>query len=211
MNPSTPGLAVHHQLPEFIQTHVHSVGDAIQPSHPLLSPSPPAFNLSQHLGLFQWVSSSHQMAKVLEFHLQHQSFQWIFRTDFLWTGWISLQSKRLSRIFSNTTVQEHQFFWHSAFFISNTINNLHEIISHNHHNHITCALSILARFYRGRNWDLDYQYVQDHKTNNWQGWDLNTGNVSLRLASIKWGENWKHIMKRHKQKHNSYKCVIFIN
>ena len=71
---STPGLPVHHQLPEFTQTHVHWVGDAIQPSHPLSSPSPPAFNLSQHQGLFQWVSSSHQVAKVLEFQLQHQSF-----------------------------------------------------------------------------------------------------------------------------------------
>ena len=79
----TPGFPVHHQLPEFAQTYVHQVGDAIQPSHPLLSLSPPAFNLSQHQGLFQWVSSLHQVAKVLEFQLQHQSFQWIFRTDFL--------------------------------------------------------------------------------------------------------------------------------
>ena len=78
---STPGLSVHHQLPESTQTHVHWVSDAIQPSHPLSSPSPPAFNLSQHQGLFQWVSSSHQVAKVLEFQLQHQSFQWTPRTD----------------------------------------------------------------------------------------------------------------------------------
>ena len=83
MDCSTPGLPVHHQLPDFTQTHVHRVGDAIQLSHPLLSPSPPTLNLSQHQGLFKWVSSSHQVAKVLEFHLQHQSFQWIFRTDFL--------------------------------------------------------------------------------------------------------------------------------
>ena len=83
MNRSTPGLPVHHQLPEFTQTHVHWVGDAIQPSHPLSSPSTPAFNLSQHQGFSQWVSSSHQVAKVLEFQLQHQSFQWIIRTDFL--------------------------------------------------------------------------------------------------------------------------------
>ena len=75
MNRSTPGLPVHHQLPEFAQTHVHRVGDAIQPSHPLSSPSPPAPNPSQHQGLCQWVSSSHQVAKVLEFQLQHQSFQ----------------------------------------------------------------------------------------------------------------------------------------
>ena len=73
MNCSTPGLPVHHQLSEFAQTHVHRVGDAIQPSHPLSSPSPPAPNPSQHQGLFQWVSCSHQVAKVLEFQLQHQS------------------------------------------------------------------------------------------------------------------------------------------
>ena len=86
MNCSTPGLPVHHQLPEFTQTHVHQVSNAIQPSHPLSSPSPPAFNLSQHQGLFQWISSLHQMAKELEFQLQHQSFQWIFRTYFLKDG-----------------------------------------------------------------------------------------------------------------------------
>ena len=79
----TPGLPVHHQLPEFTQTHVHWVSDAIHPSHPLSSPSPPAFNLSQHQGLFQLVSSSHQVAKVLEFQLQHQSFQWTLKTDLL--------------------------------------------------------------------------------------------------------------------------------
>ena len=83
VNRSTPGLPVHHQLQEFTQTHVHWVGDAIQPSHPLSSPSPPAFNLSQHQDLFKWVSSSHQVAKVLEFQLQHQSFQWTPRTDLL--------------------------------------------------------------------------------------------------------------------------------
>ena len=83
MNCSTPGLPVHHQLPEPTQTHVHWVGNAIQPSHPLSSPSPPALNLSQHQGLFKWVSSSHQVAKILEFQLQHQSFQWKLRTDFL--------------------------------------------------------------------------------------------------------------------------------
>ena len=82
MDCSTLRFPIHHQLPEFTQTHVHCVGDAIQPSHPLSSPSPPAFNLFQHQGLFQWVSSSHQVAKVLEFQLQHQSFQWTFRTDF---------------------------------------------------------------------------------------------------------------------------------
>ena len=75
MNRSAPGLPVHHQLPEFTQTHVHRVSDAIQPSHPLSSPSPPALTLSQHQGLFKQVSSSHQVAKVLEFQLQHQSYQ----------------------------------------------------------------------------------------------------------------------------------------
>ena len=72
--------------PRVYSTHVHWVSNTTQPSHPLLSPSPPAFYLSQHQGLFKWISSSHQVAKVLEFQLQHQSFQWIFRTDFLWDG-----------------------------------------------------------------------------------------------------------------------------
>ena len=83
MNCSTPGLPVHHQHPEFTQTHVYWIGDAIQPSHPLSFPSAPAFNLSQHQSLFKWVSSSHQVAKVLEFQLQHQFFQRILRTNFL--------------------------------------------------------------------------------------------------------------------------------
>ena len=69
MNCSTPGLPVHHQLPEFTQTHIHRVGDAIQPSYPLSSPSPPAPNPSEHQGLFQWVNSLHEVAKVLEFQL----------------------------------------------------------------------------------------------------------------------------------------------
>ena len=81
MDCSMPGLPVHHQLPEFTQSHVHCVSDAIQLSHPLSSPCSPALNLSQHQGLFQWVSSSHQVAQVLEFQLQHQSFQWIFRIE----------------------------------------------------------------------------------------------------------------------------------
>ena len=85
------------------------VGDAIQPSHPLSSPSSLAFHLSQHQGLLKWVSSSHQVAKVLEFQLQHQSFQSVLQDWFPlgWTGWTSLQSKGLSRVFSNTTVQKH--------------------------------------------------------------------------------------------------------
>ena len=86
MDCSMPGLPVHHQLLEFTQTHVYWISDAIQPSHPLSSPSPPAFNCSQHRGLFKWVSFLHQVAKVLEFHLQYQSFQWTFKTDFLYDG-----------------------------------------------------------------------------------------------------------------------------
>ena len=89
MDFSMPGFPVLHYLLELVQTHASWVDDAIQRSHPLLSPSPLTFNLSQHQGLFQWVGSSHQVAKLFEFQLQHQSFQWIFRTDFLydWLVW----------------------------------------------------------------------------------------------------------------------------
>ena len=83
MDCSMPDFPVLCHLLEFVQTRVHWVSDAIQPSHPLSSPSPPAFNLFQHQGLFQWISSSHQVAKVLELELQHKAFQWIFRIDFL--------------------------------------------------------------------------------------------------------------------------------
>ena len=86
MNHSTPGLLVHHQLPEFTQTHIHRVRDTIQPSHTLSSPSPPAPNPSQHQSLFQWVSSSHEVAKVLEFQLQHHSLQRNSRADLLQNG-----------------------------------------------------------------------------------------------------------------------------
>ena len=130
---SPPGLPVHHQLPEFTQTHVHQVSDAIQPSHPLSSPSP-AFNLSQHKGLFKWVSSSHQVAKVLEFQLQHQSFQWIFRTDFLQDGLVaspcclrdsqessptpqfkSIYSSALSFLYSRTLTSIHDYWKNHSF------------------------------------------------------------------------------------------------
>ena len=112
MDCSPPDLPVHHQLPEFTQTHVHWVGDAIQPSHPLSSPSPPDLSLSQHQGLFKWVSSSHQVAKVLGVStstsvLPVNTQDW---SPLGWTGWISLQCKGLSRVFSNTTLQKHQFF-----------------------------------------------------------------------------------------------------
>ena len=110
MNSSTPGLPVHHQLQEFTQTQVHRVGDSTQSSHPLLSPSPTP-NPSQHQGLFQWVNSAwggqsigaSALASVLPMNIR----DW---TPLEWTGWFSLQSKGLSRVFSNTTVQKHQFF-----------------------------------------------------------------------------------------------------
>ena len=103
MNRNTPEFTqthVHHQLPEFTQTHVHQVSDATHPYHPLSSPSPPDPNPSQHQGLFQWVNSSHEVAKVLEFQLQHQSFP-MNTQDWCslgWTGWISLQSNLNARI-----------------------------------------------------------------------------------------------------------------
>ena len=89
MDCSIPSFPVCHYLLEFAQVHVHWVGDAIQPSHPLLPPSPSALKRSQHQGLFQWLSSSNRVAKVLELQLQHTSFQWIFRVDFLkdWLVW----------------------------------------------------------------------------------------------------------------------------
>ena len=112
INHSTPGLPVHYQLLETTQTHVHQVGDAIQPSHPLLSPSPPTLNLSQDLaGSFQMSQLSHQMAKVLKFQFKSVLPMNIQdRSPLGWTGWISLQSKGPSRVFSNTTVQKHQLF-----------------------------------------------------------------------------------------------------
>ena len=115
---SMPGLPVHHVLLELVQTHVHRVCDAIQPSHPLSSPSPPVFNLAQHQGLFKWVSSSHQVAKALEFQLQHQSFQWIFRTDFLWMDLLNLLAVQGTL---RSLLQHHSskasILWCSAFFI----------------------------------------------------------------------------------------------
>ena len=110
MNRSTPGLPVHHHLPEFTQTHIHRVGDAIQPSHPLSSPSP-APNPSQHQSfpmsqLFTWGGQSTAVSTLASF-LPKKSQGW---SPLEWTDWISLQSKGLLRVFSNTTVQKHQFF-----------------------------------------------------------------------------------------------------
>ena len=118
MDCSTPGLPIHHQLLEFTHTHVHWVGDAIQPSHPLLSPSPPAFNLSQHQGLFKWVSSSHQVAKVLEFQFQHQSFHEYsglisFRID--WLDLLAVQGTRKSLLQHHSS--KASILWCSAFFM----------------------------------------------------------------------------------------------
>ena len=107
MNRSMPGLPVHHQLPEFTQTHVHWVDDATQPSHPLSSPSPPALNLSQHQGLFQWVSSLHWVAKVLEFQLQHQSFQWTPRTD----NYLYFPAKKIHIYSGSSPTSLKQFLW----------------------------------------------------------------------------------------------------
>ena len=118
MDCSTPGFPVHHQLPELAQTHVHRVGDAIQPSHPLLSYSPPAFNLAQHWGLFQWVSSLHQVAKVLEFQLQHQSSSEYSGLIFFGMDWLDLLAVQGTL---KSILQHHSskasVFCHSAFFI----------------------------------------------------------------------------------------------
>ena len=118
MDCSTPGFPIHHQLPEFTQTHVHWVGDAIQPSYPLSSPSPLTFNLSQHQGLFKWVISLHQVAKVLEFQLQHQSFQWTLWTDLLRMDWLDLVAVQGTL---KSLLQHHSskasILQHSAFFI----------------------------------------------------------------------------------------------
>ena len=140
MDCSTPGLPVHRQLPELAQTHVYWVNDAIQPSYPGSSPSPPALNLSQHQGLFQWVSSSHQVAKVLE--LEHRSFQWKFRIDFLWdwlvwspcsprdsqessltTQFKCISSLMLSFLYGPTLTSTHDYWRHHSFGFSDYIAN----------------------------------------------------------------------------------------
>ena len=152
MDCSTPGFPVHHQLPEFTQTHVLQVRDTIQLSHPLLSPSPPAFSLSQHQGLFQLIGSSHQVAKVLELQLQRQSFQWIFRTDFLqdwlvWSPWSprdsqgssptqqfkSINYSALSLLYGSTLTSIHDYWKTMALtrrtFVSKVISLLFNMLS----------------------------------------------------------------------------------
>ena len=115
---STSGFPVFHYLPEFAQTHVHWVSDTIQPSHSLSPPSPLALNLSQHHSLFQWVSSSHQVAKVLELELQHHSFQWIFRVDFLqdWLVFLLAVQGTVKSLFQHHS-SKASIFGHSAFFM----------------------------------------------------------------------------------------------
>ena len=117
------GLPVHHT-----QTHVHWVSDAIQPSHPLSSPSPPAFNLSQHQGLFKWVRSSHQVAKVLELQLRHQTFQLIFRTDFLYDGLVGSSCSPRDSQESSPTPQFKNIINSSAlsFLYSPTFTSIHD-------------------------------------------------------------------------------------
>ena len=115
MDCNMPGFPIHHQLLEFTQIHVHGVGDAIQPSHPLSSSSPPAFILSQNRGLFKRVSSSHNGSKVLEFKPQHQSLQRIFRNDFVRMDWLDLRV--VSQESSPTPQFKASILRHTAFFI----------------------------------------------------------------------------------------------
>ena len=127
MNRNTPGLPVHHKLLEFTQTHAHWVSDAIQPSHPLSSPSAPAPSPSQHQGLFQLVNSSHEVAKVLEFQLQHQSFQWTPRTDLLQDGLVgSPCSPRDSQESSPTPQFKSSNFLMLSFLHSPTFTSIHD-------------------------------------------------------------------------------------
>ena len=127
MDHCTPGFLVHHCLLELIQTNVQWFSDAIQSSHSLSSPSPPASSLSQHRGLFQWVSSSHQVAQVLKFQLQHQSFQWLFRTDFLWDGLVvSPCSPRDSQEYSPTPQFKSINSSALSFLYSLTLTSIHD-------------------------------------------------------------------------------------
>ena len=118
MDCGMPGFPVHHQLPELAHAHFHQVGDAIQPSYPLSSLSPPTFSLCQHQDLFQWVSSSYQMAKVLELQLQHQSLQWIFRIDSFRIDWFDLLAVQgtLKSLLQHHS-SEASVLWRSAFFM----------------------------------------------------------------------------------------------
>ena len=119
-----------HHLPDLAQTHVHWVGDAIQSSFPLSSPSPPTFSLSQHHGLFQWVGSLHQVAKVLELQLQYQSFQWIFGLTSFRMDWLDLLAVQgtLKSLLQNHS-SKASILWHSAFFMVQVLyNNKHQYL-----------------------------------------------------------------------------------
>ena len=159
---STPGFPVHHQLLEFTQTYVHRVGDAIQPSHPLSSPSPPTFNLSQHQGLFKQVSSPHQVAKLLEFQLQHQSLQSTPRTDLFQDGLVgSPYSPRDSQQFSPTPQFKSINSLALSFLYSPTLTSIHDYWKNhsldqmdlcwqsNVSAFLLCCLGLLQLFFQG--------------------------------------------------------------
>ena len=179
MDCSMPGFPIHHQLPELTQAHVHWVSDAIHLSHPLLSPSPPAFNLSQDQGLFKWVSSSHHVSKVLEFQLQPQSFQWIFRTDFLQDGLVqspcsprdsqessptpqfkSINSSALSFLYSPTLTLIHDYWKTIALtrqtFVGNSCWAIYEMAK--------CGWVERAQSWKQETWAL---FLPSHKPAEW--------------------------------------------
>ena len=149
MNCSISGLPVHHQFSESTQSHVHRVGDAIQPSHSLWSPSPPALNLSQHQGLFHWISSSHQVAKVLEFQFQCQSFQWTPRTDLLQDGLVGFPcSCRDSQESSPTPQFKSINSLALSFLYSPTLTSIHDHWKNHSLNLMDlCWQSILSAFF----------------------------------------------------------------
>ena len=164
MNHSMPGLLVHHQLLESTQTHVHWVRDAIQSSHPLSSPSPPALNLSQHQGLLQWVSSSHQVVKILEFQPQHQSFQWTPRTDLLQDELVgSPWSSRDSQESSLTAQFKSIISSVLSFLYSPTPTSIHDYWKNHSLNYIIFqwVLCSLLRDYMANTWKtvLSHNYI----------------------------------------------------
>ena len=150
MDCSLPGFPVHHQLPEPTQTHVHQVSDAIQPSHPLLSPSPPAFNLSQHQGLFKWVSSSRQVAKILEFQLPISDFEFSglisFRMD--WLDLFAVQGTLKSLLQHHSS--KASILRHSAFFANPVAISINKIVNfkskNKQHKHCLVFLFIILLF-----------------------------------------------------------------
>ena len=177
MNRSTPGLPVHHQLLEFTQTHVHWVGDAIQPSHPLLSPSPPAFNLSHYQGLFKWVSSSHQVAKILEFQLhispsnEHPGLI-SFRMD--WLNLLAVQGTLKSLLQHHSS--KASILLCSAFFI---VQLSHPYMTTGK----TIAITYIHFFFNMRkSWDWKVQSLL-----------LGTEALSSRAITHVWPQSWGHL------------------